>query len=60
MNGCSGSDVIGWQSRLRWILTPGNDLFVVYTQNWIDSLELDRFTTQDRLAAAKFVFTHRF
>ena len=56
----SVSDVIGWQSRLRWILTPGNDLFVVYTQNWIDSLELDRFTTQDRRAAAKFVFTHRF
>ena len=56
----SVSDVIGWQSRLRWILTPGNDLFVVYTQNWIDSLELDRFMTQDRRAAAKFVFTHRF
>lgn len=56
----SVSDVIGWQSRLRWILTPGNDLFVVYTQNWIDSLEFDRFMTQDRRAAAKFVFTHRF
>ena len=56
----SVSDVIGWQSRIRWILTPGNDLFVVYTQNWIDSLELDRFTTQDRRASAKFVFTHRF
>ncbi len=56
----SVSDVLGWQSRLRWILTPGNDLFIVYTQNWIDSLELDRFTTQDRRAAAKFVFTHRF
>ena len=56
----SVSDVIGWQSRIRWILAPGNDLFVVYTQNWIDSLELDRFTTQDRRASAKFVFTHRF
>ena len=56
----SVSDMIGWQSRLRWILTPGNDLFLVYTQNWIDRLELDRFVTQDRRAAAKFVFTHRF
>ncbi len=56
----SVSDVIGWQSRLRWIVTPGNDLFIVYRQNWIDSLELDRFVTQDRRAAAKFVFTHRF
>ncbi len=56
----SVSNVMGWQSRLRWIVTPGNDLFVVYTQNWIDSLELDRFVTQDRRGAAKFVFTHRF
>ena len=56
----SVSSVLGWQSRLRWIVTPGNDLFVVYTQNWIDSLELGRFMTQDRRAAAKFVFTQRF
>lgn len=56
----SVSDGIGWQSRLRWIVTPGNDLFVVYTQNWVDNLALDRFITQDRRAAAKFVFTQRF
>ncbi|MAG69855.1 MAG: hydrolase [Acidobacteria bacterium] len=56
----SVSEVLGWQSRLRWILTPGNDLFVVYTQNWLDDEFLDRFATLDRRSAAKFVFTHRF
>ena len=32
----SQSAVLGWQSRFRWILTPGNDLYVVYTHNWLD------------------------
>ena len=32
----SVSDVVGWQLRLRWTVTPGNDLFVVYTHNWLD------------------------
>ncbi len=27
---------IGWQSRLRWIMKPGNDIFFVYTHNWIN------------------------
>jgi hypothetical protein len=26
------SRVMGWQSRFRWILRPGNDLYVVYPQ----------------------------
>jgi hypothetical protein len=30
------SQVLGWQSRLRWTLTPGNDIFVVYNHNWLD------------------------
>src|SRR5690606_21103325 len=27
----SQSAVIGWQSRFRWIIEPGNDLYIVYT-----------------------------
>ena len=30
------SAVVGWQSRLRWILKPGNDFYVVYSHNWLD------------------------
>ena len=59
------SQVLGWQSRLRWTLTPGNDLFVVYTHNWLDFDATDGvartgFGTLDRRAAAKFVYTKRF
>ncbi len=53
--------VLGWQSRFRWIVQPGNDIFFVYTQNWIDPLDpASRFTTLDRRAAAKAVYTKRF
>jgi hypothetical protein len=63
----SVSRILGWQSRFRWILTPGNDLFIVYTHNWIDLDPLDPqgldpaggFRTQDRRGAMKFVYTYR-
>jgi len=56
----SVSDRLGWQARFRWTLTPGNDLFVVYTHNWANEPVLDRFITQDRRAATKLVYTKRF
>ncbi|HEX6162813.1 MAG TPA: DUF5916 domain-containing protein [Vicinamibacterales bacterium] len=57
----SVSRVVGWQSRFRWILQPGNDIFFVYTHNWIDPLDPSaRFSTLDRRAAAKAVYTKRF
>lgn len=57
----SVSRVVGWQSRFRWIVQPGNDIFFVYTQNWIDPLDpAARFSTLDRRAAAKAVYTKRF
>jgi len=56
----SVSAVMGWQSRFRWILRPGNDLYVVYTHNWVDDPVLDRFVTQDRKAASKILYTYRF
>ncbi len=58
----SVSGVLGWQSRFRWILTPGNDLYVVYLHNWLDDPldSLDGFQGLDRSLSTKFVFTHRF
>jgi hypothetical protein len=56
----SVSESLGWQSRFRWTLKPGTDLFVVYTTNWVVEPILDRFITQDRRAATKLVYTHRF
>jgi hypothetical protein len=60
------SRVLGWQSRFRWILTPGTDFYFVYTQNWRDfgirepGAGLHGFATQDRRASTKFIYTHRF
>lgn len=57
----SVSRVLGWQSRFRWILTPGNDIFFVYTHNWVDPVDPSRrYITLDRRAAAKVVYTKRF
>src|SRR5262245_45114109 len=47
------SAVLGWQSRFRWILKPGNDLYVVYTQNWFDDPLEPRMYTLDRRFATK-------
>jgi hypothetical protein len=54
------SFVLGWQSRFRWIMRPGNDLYVVYTHNWLDDPVLNRFNTLDKNIASKLLYTHRF
>ena len=54
----SVSRILGWQSRFRWITNPGNDFYLVWISNLLDSG--DRLTTLDRNAATKLVYTHRF
>jgi hypothetical protein len=56
----SQSAVLGWQSRFRWIVRPGNDLYVVYTHNWEDDPLRDRFDTLDKRLASKILYTYRF
>ena len=54
---------MGLQSRVRWTLQPGNDLFFVFSQGWIqDTTGGDRFSfhTQDSKVSAKFQYTTRF
>src|SRR5690606_31460023 len=52
------SRALGWQMRYRWIVRPGNDIFFVYTQNWMNDLDLG-YQTLDRRAVAKAVYTWR-
>ncbi len=54
----SVSRVLGWQLRFRWILKPGNDIYLVWLNNALDSG--DGLTTLDRSLATKLVYTHRF
>jgi hypothetical protein len=63
----SVSRVLGWQSRFRWTLTPGNDMFLVYTHNWLDNPaggplmpQGAGYRTLDRRVASKVVYTKRF
>ncbi|PWN05788.1 carbohydrate binding family 9 domain-containing protein [Rhodohalobacter mucosus] len=52
------SDLVGFYNRFRWTLTPGSDLFLVYTRNWIDTG--NRLQAIESRAAVKLNYTHRF
>ena len=52
---------LGWQSRARWTLQPGNDLFFVFSQGWIQDQQGGyRFTAQDSRVSSKFQYAARF
>ncbi len=55
------SDNLGWQSRMRWTLEPGSDVFLSFHQGWIkeDSGNL-RFTAQDTRMSVKLQYSFRF
>ncbi len=50
---------IGLQSRLRWILKPGNEFFVVLNHNWQENA-LDRFESAQTRFRVKFNYAFRF
>ena len=57
------SEIVGLFARFRWIIRPGNDLFFVYTNNWLnegESLRSFDFTTVSRGATTKINYTYRF
>ncbi len=54
------SAVIGWQSRFRWIIRPGSDLYFVYIHNWLDDPVTGQTYTLDRRLSSKIMYTHRF
>lgn len=49
----------GLQSRLRWILTPGNEFFVVFNHAWQEN-QFDRFEAAQTRSRVKFNYTLRF
>ena len=53
------TEVIGTNTRFRWILTPGTDIFFVYNHNWWNNPDY-RMYTINQGAALKGVYTHRF
>ena len=52
---------LGWQSRVRWILKPGNDLFVVFNQGWLQNERGGyNFRATGTKLAGKLQYTFRF
>jgi Domain of unknown function (DUF5916)/Carbohydrate family 9 binding domain-like len=54
---------LGWQSRIRWTLRPGNDFFVAFNQGWIQEEQDNRslrFQVHDTKLSMKFQYSHRF
>jgi hypothetical protein len=57
------SEIIGLFLKTRWIIAPGNDFYLVYTQNWqnLRADQLDqRFTTLSQGGSTKLNYTFRF
>lgn len=52
------SNLLATNNRIRWIITPGSDIYLVYSHNWIE--ENDRFQTLQRAGTFKMSYTHRF
>ena len=53
------SQNIGLQSRLRWILKPGNEVFVVFNHGWQEN-QFDRFEAAQTRFRVKLNYTFRF
>ena len=53
------SELIGTNTRFRWIITPGTDVFLVYNHNWLDNNDYRMFTMRQGVAF-KAVYNHRF
>ena len=51
------SGLLGFQSRFRWILKPGNDLFLVYNRGWLDREE--ELIPYFERGSVKFQYTFR-
>lgn len=52
------SEVLGLYNRFRWTITPGSDLYLVYSYNWIQ-IE-NRFDPIETQGAVKINYTYRF
>ena len=58
----SRSKNLGWQGRIRWTPKPGNDVFLVFNQGWIQDPDLGgfRFQVGDSKMSTKIQYTARF
>ena len=54
------SQELGWQSRFRWILKPGNEILFVWNSNSMRRPIEDRFKVEESLTRLKLNYNFRF
>lgn len=54
------TEKMGWQSRFRWILKPGNEILFVWNSTMYEPPEKDRFTVQESSTRLKLNYNFRF
>lgn len=54
------SEKMGWQSRFRWILKPGNEILFVWNSTLYELPEKDRFMVQESSTRLKLNYNFRF
>ena len=54
------TEEIGWQSRFRWILKPGNEILFVWNSNSARHPIEDRFQVQESFTRLKLNYNFRF
>lgn len=54
----NASNSLGWQSRFRWIIKPGNEIMVVWTSNFLQS-EFSTFIMDESTARIKLKYNIR-
>jgi hypothetical protein len=52
------SELVGFYQRMRWIIRPGADLFLVYSMNWLNDEE--RLRPLETSGGIKLTYTFRF
>ncbi len=52
------SKQLGLNTRFRWIIRPGSDVYLVYNHNWLR--EFERFQTRQRTGTVKVTYSYRF
>jgi hypothetical protein len=54
------SEALGWSSRLRWRLSPGNEIYFVFNKNWVQTWNpASRFLAQQERSVIKVTLSVR-
>ena len=54
------SEKMGWQTRFRWIIKPGNEILFVWNSTMYEQPEKNRFTVQESSTRLKLNYNFRF